>query len=151
MEAQMRIRPAWLATIELLFLFFCLPAAAQTSEGTMPAAMASINVNEHRPVAGALQILAKRHGFAITYEDPVDSHVSDLATLPRVSPRDVGLPVIVPTGGAFDFHYAVENGKPQEDTGTTSDPHSNASLRVLPTPLTPYLEKTLAAIAPELP
>ena len=118
----MRIRPAWLAPIELLVLFFCLPAAAQTSESTMPAAMASINVDEHRPVAGALQILAKRHGFAITYEDPAYSHVSDLATLPRVSPRDVGVPVIVPKGGAFDFHYAIENGKPQEDTGTLIPP-----------------------------
>jgi hypothetical protein len=110
----MRIRPVWPVAIGSLVLLAPHPATAQT--GSTPV-IESIDANERRPLAKALETLGKRYGFAITYEDPVYSHPMDLAPLPNVSPLAAG-PVIVPRGGAFHFQYLVENGKPREDTGT---------------------------------
>jgi len=96
----------------------CSPAAPQASGNSQ--ITESIDVNDSRPLAAALQALEKKYGLAITYEDPVYANFSDLQD---VTPPVVGRPVVdtshrvfVPKGGEFHFHYAVENGKPVEDT-----------------------------------
>jgi hypothetical protein len=97
-------------------LLFCTPcASAQTNE--------TISVDDPRPIAAALQALEKKYGYAITYEDPeltnpldVKDATSEVAA--KHAGRTNGKKILIPKGGAFQFHYHVENGKPQEDATT---------------------------------
>jgi hypothetical protein len=111
----MRYRSAFLATW-MLALVLCIQAGTKTTE--------TLSVADGRPVASALQVLEKKYGFVITYEDPEFTNPLDIQDVTAVVAAkhagrvSDGRRILVPKGGAFQFHYAVDNGKPQEDTKT---------------------------------
>src|SRR5262249_264791 len=76
-----------------------------------------ISINDPRPIAMALEALEQRHGLAITYEDPEYTYPLDTQDVTasvrkdgRRFPRVIG-----PRGGAFQFKYLTDRGKPQKD------------------------------------
>lgn len=89
---------------------------AQTTESV--SSIERIQVNDPRPLAAALEVLEKKHGLAISYEDPVYSSPSDINDTAVQPATGKILRIHVPKGGAFNFEYAAENGKPREDSQT---------------------------------
>jgi hypothetical protein len=93
-------------------------ASPQVSETSQIAE--SIDVKGNRPIAEALKVLEKRYGFAITYEDPVYSNPSDLqdvtASVARSRSEHPSRRKFALKEGEIHFQYAIENGKPVEDT-----------------------------------
>jgi hypothetical protein len=95
-------------------ILFSLASSAIAQTGNL------ISVQDPRPVAAALSILEQKYGYAISYEDPELTNVYDTkdATAEIAAQhggRTNGSKIIVPKGGLFQFHYAIENGKPRED------------------------------------
>jgi hypothetical protein len=113
---QMTLRQPVFAVLLIISVCRCVPAAAQTTESA--SGVAIIDINDPRPLLAALEILEKRHGLAISYEDPVYSASSDISDT-AINPTSGKIfRIHIPRGGAFHFQYPVENGKPQEDTQT---------------------------------
>jgi putative peptidoglycan binding protein len=96
----------------------CILAASQTGETNQ--VTESIQVSDNRPLAAALEALEKKYGLAITYEDPIYSHPSDIQDVtPLLSIRPVTSTshrLLVPKKATFRFQYVAGNGKPVEDT-----------------------------------
>src|SRR5262249_29551190 len=94
-----------------------LSAWIQVAAQTIPETTEVISINDPRPIAMALEALEQRHGLAITYEDPEYTYPLDTQDVTasvrkdgRRFPRVIG-----PRGGAFQFKYLTDRGKPQED------------------------------------
>ncbi len=105
------------------FLTLLLPAVFCTFEAVSTAGMQSqalrISVDDPRPMASAIEILEKRHGWVITYEDPpyVDpNEMSDVTQAVRKDYDSQKPRVLVPRGGPFSVDYTIQSGAlaPQE-------------------------------------
>lgn len=88
---------------------------AVSSSGMHKAATLYVSVSSGRPVAEAAEILEKRHGWAITYEDPLYVHESELRDVTLQVRRDLDKykpgqapKVFVPTGGDLAFEYNID-------------------------------------------
>jgi hypothetical protein len=110
----MSIHKVLFAACAFLAVSPCIEVAAQTTPQTTEV----ISVNDPRPIAMALEALEQKHRLAITYEDPEYTHLLDMQDVTasvrtdgRSFPRVIG-----PRGGAFQFKYLTDSGKPQEDT-----------------------------------
>jgi len=104
-----------ISVVAWVLLFGAPCAGAQTSE--------TISVDDPRPIAAVLQVLENKYGYAITYEDPEFTNSQDIKdatseVAAKHAGRSNGKRILIPKGGAFQFRYNVENGKPQEDATT---------------------------------
>jgi hypothetical protein len=66
-----------------------------------------IAVSDPRPLAAVLEELEKRHGWRITYEDPLYLFAADIEDVTDAVSRssDRSRRVLIPRGGAFTFSY----------------------------------------------
>jgi hypothetical protein len=112
-DAQMKQRLAIFAIVVVTAACNSVPVAAQTESVS---GEERIQVTDPRPLAAALEVLEKKHGLAITYEDTVYSAPSDIsdAAIQPVTGKIVR--IHVPKGGTFNFKYMTENGAPKEDS-----------------------------------
>jgi hypothetical protein len=69
----------------------------------------TINVNDPRPLASAIQELEKRYEWVITYEDPPYIYTGDIEDVTMTVRKDFDLTkrALVPRGGTFNFQYVV--------------------------------------------
>lgn len=86
--------------------------------------LATITVDDPRPVAKAIEVLEARYGWVITYEDPPFTHESDVTDVTQQVRRDLDQfepgkapRVLIPKGGVLEARYAVAN-----DTDAPIDP-----------------------------
>jgi hypothetical protein len=78
------------------------------------AGQTKLSVKGARPVAEAIEMLEKKYGWVITYEDPRYAHESDLVDAALEVRRDLDKykpgkvpPVFIPKGGTLEFTYDV--------------------------------------------
>lgn len=77
-----------------------------------------VQVDGYRPLSAAIDELEKRHGRAITYEDPFRESAGDMTDVTETFPshqRVGNRRYYAPRGGAFTFTYAP--GFDESDTG----------------------------------
>lgn len=93
---------------------------AVSSSGMHKTATLYVSVHSGRPVAEAVETLEKRHGWAITYEDPPYVHESELSDVTLQVRRDLDKykpgqapKVFVPTGGDLAFEYNIDSATKQ--------------------------------------
>jgi hypothetical protein len=86
-----------------------------SGSGMHEAEKLDLSVSSGRPVATAAEMLEKRHGWAITYEDPLYVNDSELIDVTLEVRRDLDKykpgeapKVLVPKGGDLAFEYDVE-------------------------------------------
>jgi hypothetical protein len=84
-------------------LAFARPSGPQTDQRAL------IDVDDPRPLAAAAEILERRYGWVITYEDPPYVYPADIADVTAQVRRDLASNprVLVPNGGPFRFTYGV--------------------------------------------
>jgi len=72
----------------------------------------TITINEPRPLAAVLTQLEDRFGWAVTYEDPLYAHPSEMTDVTATVRRDGDLSkkVFVPRYGQFTFSYPASSG-----------------------------------------
>ena len=111
-----------------VFLVSALAAIAGFSSWTLNAAatddrtLETLSINEARPVAGALRVLAAKYGLAISYEDPRYVYAGDIADVTLSAARDPSRitasskRVIAPTNKSLSLSYEVsaETGQPAD-------------------------------------
>jgi hypothetical protein len=90
-----------------------VPVAAQTESVS---SVERIQVTDPRRLAAALEVLEKKHGLAISYEDPVYSAPSDISDTAIQPATGKIVKIHVPKGGVFNFEYITKNFKPEEDS-----------------------------------
>ena len=69
-----------------------------------------LSISDGRPVAKAVEVLSKRHGIVITYEDPryaFEGDLKDVTAAVSRSPVKPGHRVLVPRGGAMQLTYTL--------------------------------------------
>lgn len=103
-----------LCSITLAVLFVTIVSV--TGKGLRGTNKESLSVNGNRPVALAAEILEKKYGWLITYEDPPYAHESDLVDVTEKVRRDLDRfkpghapKVFVPKGGELAFDYLVDS------------------------------------------
>jgi hypothetical protein len=86
-----------------------------TGSGMHEADKLNLSVTSGRPVAEAAETLEQRHGWAVTYEDPLYVHPSELVDVTLEVRRDLDKykpgeapKVFVPKGGDVAFEYNIE-------------------------------------------
>ena len=86
-----------------------------SSRGIHQAAILDVSASSGRPVAEAAETLEKRHGWAITYEDPLYVYESELRDVTLEVRRDLNKykpgqapRVFVPRGGDLAFEYNID-------------------------------------------
>lgn len=75
----------------------------------------TVEVNDARPLATALDIIEKRYAWVITYEDPPYLYGADVEDVTLSVRRDFDLTrrVLAPRGGRFTFEYPTSpDGRP---------------------------------------
>jgi len=88
---------------------WCVLSGAHTSATPQARSLTAV-VDDARPLAAAIELLEKRHGWVITYEDPPFVHDTDFSDATAKVRRDsqAGKPrVLIPRGGPFVFDYAI--------------------------------------------
>lgn len=117
----MRLRKILLAKWVTLTGILVGASATQpsTSQRERPTPL-EISVDTSRPIAAALDVLERRHGAVITYEDPRYAHETDLADVTADVRKDGGgnhegtpARVLVPKAGRLHVSY-VMRGKPNQ-------------------------------------
>jgi len=91
-------------------------AALCSAIGAQPVHRESILLDDARPVAEALAVLAQRHRRVLTYDDPRYLYAEDINDVTLELRRDLDRfppgqapKVLVPRGGRIDFSYAVSS------------------------------------------
>lgn len=79
----------------------------------------TLSVNDPRPVGAAMQMLERKYGVVITYEDPPYVHVTDIEdqTIPEWKLAHPNGPrALIPKGGSLEITYQTPPGpvKPDE-------------------------------------
>src|SRR5437016_12809496 len=89
-----------------LILYLLLPSVF-TLSATVHAEFKSMEVNDPRPVAKAVEQLEALYGFPVTYEDPPYVHGSELADVTDKLHRDRENlnRVVIPKGGPLSWTY----------------------------------------------
>jgi hypothetical protein len=109
----------------LLFLLCAIIAPILTVAGrdVQEPIKEQISVSDARPVALAAEMLEKKYGWIITYEDPAYVHESELVDVTEKVRRDLDKfepgkapRVLIPKGGTLTFEYAID-----PDTKTPPD------------------------------
>jgi hypothetical protein len=97
---------------------------AVRGRGSQEAGQTKLSVKGARPVAEAIEMLEKKYGWVITYEDPRYAHDSEIVDVALEVRRDLDKykpgevpPVFVPKGGLLEFTYDVP-----ADTNLPPDP-----------------------------
>jgi len=80
----------------------------------------TISVNSGRPLAEVIEILEKRYGWVITYEDPAYIYPADFEDVTMAVRRDGRTEprVLVPRGGLFNFQYPTAAVSSIQDAST---------------------------------
>jgi hypothetical protein len=108
--------------MRLLFLFCVMTIAVVITiiptvvgTGMQEPCKDQISVDDGRPVALAAEMLEKKYGWIITYEDPAYVHESELVDVTDKVRRDLDqFPpgkaprVLVPKGGTLTFEYSID-------------------------------------------
>jgi hypothetical protein len=86
-----------------------------TGNGWQELGQETVSVNDGRPVALAAEMLEKKYGSIITYEDPRYTHESELVDVTESVRRDLDQfkpgqapRVFVAKGGELTFNYAID-------------------------------------------
>ena len=114
--------PLLLVSVSLMLIPSLRPRLMAVSEPqslVQHSNQASVNVNDPRPLAAAIQVLENRYGWVITYEDPPYVHPSEISDVTLAVRKDYAPTkpkVLIPLGGSFDFSYPVPStaGDPDE-------------------------------------
>jgi len=98
----------------MISLLFCL--SALFASNLYQHETESLAVNDPRPVALAADMLEKKYGWIITYEDPPHVHESELVDVTEKVRRDLDKykpgqapKVFVPKGGELAFRYEIDS------------------------------------------
>jgi hypothetical protein len=108
-----RMSPHTLKCLAVSVSFLLLSLGVHV-HGNQQVTRITLSVEDSRPIAKAIDLLATRHAWVITYEDPRFMHDSDIDDVTESVRRDLDKyrpgeapKVLVPRGGALEIAYDV--------------------------------------------